>query len=508
MNPRERLLAMLIGGALAVVVLYNAVNFLFVKPLVKDRATIVALVAEEAELDGEIQSREIFANQWVTFVGQTFAFDLNRAQDRFSADLKEIAKRHGFDDAVFASTSGTFVGTGTGIRTVAQRIGVEGNFTEVIAFLREIYQTPYLCQITRLSLSPLDARRGRDLVKLELSIETPVLPQVDAKKVPEVAVAEVLPSEAASPLHPFRTHLADNEAYRTLADRNIFLPYEPPPSNVVMVDNQDWKTVVVRVAFYHRNKPTGEEVKPVASRSNLSVEGKGDIVEIEGTYADGKVFGPKRFEFGTRRDWTYQVAVHHDPPPPEVIDLALENQHSETVECDVVLTTKDGTKVSEPTMIFKPGRSDVRQYREVKSLTVTARYPSGQQTASRTFTPAAAKQTYTVPAEPEEEIADLRRPVEDPPADSAYTVTGLLTYEGINELIASAGQERKVIRAGDAGAIDGGMLLAVHPLGGIVQMPSGNYYIYPLGRNFSERFQLSAKSEVELAVAIDEWSRH
>jgi hypothetical protein len=38
-------------------------------------------------------------------------------------------------------------------------------------------------------------------------------------------------------------------------------------------------------------------------------------------------------------------------------------------------------------------------------------------------------------------------------------------------------------------------------------MPSGNYYIYPLGRRFAERVKLKAKSDEELASAIDAWSR-
>jgi len=507
MNPRERILAMVVGGALIVGALYGAVNYLFVKPLTDADARIADLAAEEAELDGEIQSRPIFARQWLDLTRRTFALDPVKTQDRFSADLKEIAKKHGFGDAVFTSTSGTSIGAGSGIRTVAQRIGVEGRFTEVIAFLRDIYRTPYLCQITKLSFSPLDAKQGKELVKLDLTIETPVLPRVDDKKVPEVAVAELLPADPESPVPPFREHLRDDEAYRVLADRNIFLPYEPPPPNVVMIENQDWKTIVLRASFFWRNKLTGEEVKTIASKSTLSVQGKGDIVEIAGTYADGVNFGPKRFDFGAKKDWAYQVVAHHPPPPPEVIDLAVENQHSGTVELDVVVTGKDNNTLTEPTMIFKPGRSDVRMYKDVKSLSVTARYPSGAPVASRTFTPAAAKQTYTIPPESQPQVAETVHPVADPPADSAYTVSGLLTYEGVHELVASAGTDRKVIHAGQVGAIDGGTLLAVHPLGGVVKMPTGNYYIYPLGKNFTERVKLSAHSDVELALAIDEWSR-
>jgi hypothetical protein len=55
--------------------------------------------------------------------------------------------------------------------------------------------------------------------------------------------------------------------------------------------------------------------------------------------------------------------------------------------------------------------------------------------------------------------------------------------------------------------VDGGDLVAVHPLGGVVKMPTGNYYIYPLGRKFTQRVKLAACSDLELPGAIDAWSR-
>ena len=101
----------------------------------------------------------------------------------------------------------------------------------------------------------------------------------------------------------------------------------------------------------------------------------------------------------------------------------------------------------------------------------------------------------------------------DPDPDAKYTVTGVLTYqdpetyEYVQEMIATNGEERKVINHKDEGAVDSGTLLAVHPLGGIVKMPSGNFYIYPLGKSFTERVLLKVRDESELATAIDEWTR-
>lgn len=507
MNPRERLLAMVIGAAVAALALYQTVKYVFVSPLAKAETELVKLAEEESELDEVIASSDDLARRWMDFVGRTFAFEPNKALDRFGVELKEIAKQHGFDGAVFSSGTGTSIGSRTGIKTVAHRIGIEGGYDKALAFLRDIYKTPYLCQITKLSLAPMESKGERDMVKLECTVEAPVLPQVDKRRIREVANAEPMSAEPGQSLPPFRGNLKPDEAYQILSERNILRPYQPPPTNVVMIDNQDWKTVAASVSFRWDRKVLTEKVETVAGKASLSVQGKGDVVEIEGRYADGVAFGPKEFDFsGAKKDWTYQVPVHHDPPPPEVIDLAVDNQHSASVQLEVVVTAKDKKTKSEPTMVFGPGRSDVREYKDVESVVVTAKYPSGATAPPQTFTPTNNKQTYNVPPEPQE-IAEGPRPVEDLPADGACTVSALLTYEGAHEMVVMSGRERHVIRAGVPEAVDGGTLLAVHPLGGIVRMPTGNYYLYPLGRRFNERVKLAAGSEIELAAAIDAWSR-
>jgi hypothetical protein len=507
MNPRERMLAIIIGAALGVVVLYNGVNYLFVQPVREADAKVAELQKEQKELDVNIAAREMLARRWLKYVGQTLAFDASDAMDRLGVDLKEIAKRHGFEGAVFQIGTGTSIGAKSGIKTVAHRIIADGSSADVISFLRDIYRTPYMCQITRMGLSPMESKAGRNMVKLELTVETPVLPQVDKKKIPEVANARTMPVAPENSLPPFREHLEGDEAYEVFNDRNIFRAYQEPPTNIVMVENQDWKDVVASITFYWDNKVSSEQVKAIPSKKNLSIEGKGDVAEVQGKYADGKEFGPKRFEFGTKKDWTYQVAVHHPAPPPDVIDLAVENQNQATIQLEIKVTGKDGKQKAEPLMVFEPGRFDVREYKDVQNIMVTARYDSGRQSTPHTFTPASGKQTYNVPPEPQAMAAAPDQTADDPPPDPAYTVTALLTYEQSQEMVATSATDRKVIRAGEVGAVDGGMLRAVHPLGGVVQMPTGNYYLYPLGRSFSQRVRLGAGNEAELGEAIDAWSR-
>jgi hypothetical protein len=489
-------------------VIYNGINYIFIKPIQKADEDIVGLTAEEKDLDGKISSREMLARRWLQYVGQTFSFDPTDAMDRLGVELKEIAIRHGFEGTVFQAGSGTSIGAKSGIKTVAHRIGVEGPYANAATFLRDIYNTPYLCQITRLSVSPMESKVGRNMVKLELNVETPVLPQIDKKKIREVANARTLPTEIDKSLPPFRSHLKGESTYQALNDRNVFRAYEPPPTNVMLIENQDWKDVVATISYYWDNKVTSEQVKLIPSKANLSIEGKGDVAEIAGKYADGQVFGPKKFEFGVKKDWTYQVSTHHPAPPPEVIDLALDNQNSATIQLEVKVNGKDGKQKIEPTMVFEPGRADVREYRDVQSIVVTGKYTSGKLAPAQTFSPSNGKLTYNVPPEPAEAVAaQPSGPVTDPAPDAACTVTALLTYETTQEMVATNGAERRVIRVGETGAVDGGTLRAVHPLGGVVLMPTGNYYIYPLGRKFTQRVKLAACSDLELPAAIDAWSR-
>lgn len=124
--------------------------------------------------------------------------------------------------------------------------------------------------------------------------------------------------------------------------------------------------------------------------------------------------------------------------------------------------------------------------------------------------PSDTKQTLTIPPEPEEPVyVDTNQPPpEDAPPDDQYKVAGLWTYRDVQEMIVVGGTGRRVITLADEGAVDGGTLRAVHPLGGVVYMPAtGNYYLYPLGKTFGKRVWLNVESEEGLADAIDAWSR-
>jgi len=512
MTRRERNLVVVFGVGAGAVVLYGALNLLFLTPYREATEMLEELRADRREMQGIIDSRELLARQWLNNAERTFSFNRPEALDRFGQQLKDLAVQHGFGSANFSISAGTKIGNKTDITTVAHRISAEGSYDQAMDFLRDVYRTPYLTQVTRLTMSPLDTKGpGRNRVKLDVTVESPLLPEVESEEIPEVQTVRTMPDDIEpAELGPARGDQVRPDAYfALLEDRNLFRAYMPPPPTMVRVDNQDWKTVMVKAKFLWDGKVVEQPVESVAGKSEKTISGKGNVLEIEAFYADGEAYGPKRMEAQGNAPWSFLVPAHHPPPSPKVVDLAVNNQSGETVDVAVELTTEDGEKVTRPTMRFPAGQHDVDRY-EVASVEVSATYASGATARSQTFRPSETKQTYVIKPEPKANEPTQAPPVvrSDPPPDASLRVSGTWTYtdrtgEFKQELMASSPQARTVISAGEEGAMDGGTLIAIHPLGGIVEMPSNNFYLYPVGKRFSERVQLDARDREELPRAID-----
>lgn len=510
MNQREKMLLAIIGSVLGVFVLYKGVDFLFVSPAKEASAKIVNLEAEQNRLEGVLRSRRALARRWVDCSQRTLARDLGAAGNVFAHDIKEIARRHGFGSGAYSSPSaGTKIGSRTNINCLSLRVVEEGKFANMLAFLSDLYRTPYLTDISRLSIAPISERgRGRDEVKFDVVIETPILPVVDAKKIPEARSATTMPAEDLARLPPAREDARFAESFPLLADRNIFRRYIPPPTNIVMVDNKDWKPVFLKLRFLWEGKPRGSEiVDSVPERSNKTFTREGDAVEISGTYADASPIGPNTLNFSPGQNQIYGIPVHSPAPPPKVVDLTVENQDKNPVEVQIAQVRKDSTSKVWPIMKIPPGASQEIDKFEAVTVQIYATYASGKKTQARTLTPTTEPQRYVVPPEP---LSPAPTVTQDPAADATLVVSGLLTYPGAQELVASgpAPNQRKVFRAGEEPKLDGGTLLAVHPHGGVVKMPTGNYYFYPLGKKFTDRVKLEAKEDSDLAQAIDACLEH
>ncbi|MCA9255705.1 MAG: hypothetical protein KDA33_08695, partial [Phycisphaerales bacterium] len=249
-----------------------------------------------------------------------------------------------------------------------------------------------------------------------------------------------------------------------------------------------------------------------------TIAGKGDLVEITGAYADGTEFIQKH-AFRDGKPWSYKVPTHTDPEPPKVINLAVDSRDKAEARFTLTITEEDGKKRTLPPMVIGPESKISLGEFEAKEIRVAAVYETGKNVNAGTFRPSTNEQVYLIPEqpkapdgnEPPETVVDA---IDDEPA-TGFTVTGMLTYRDNyenrdkQEMIVNGPDGRVIYVAGDQrNLIDGGVLISVCPLGGIVYMPnSGNYYLYPRGQGFEMRALLNAERPEQLAMAIEEWSR-
>ncbi len=514
MSPRERIMAIIVGGGLAVVALYNGANLLFIGPLNDLQTQKTNLEAKKSKLTKLTDAEKSLAKRWRDAASRTFSSEESEVVDLFGRDLKRIAERHGFATPSLKPKDGIKLSGKTGIATKAYSVSVSGDYQHVIDFLRSVYHTRYLSQVTKVGVAPLGPKSDRSHVKLDFEIETLVLPKLNQSKkkregkLKHVRNITTMPADSSDGQSGWREDLPPASAFAVLRGRNIFRMFVPAPNHMIMIDNLDRKTVGLHFKFFWEGKVKEQSDASVDGKSQKPVSGHGDAVEITGKYADGRRFGPKRIDLIKEKDAAYQVAAY-TPEEAENVILAVKNEAADDVKVSVVVTKEAGEETRLPQMIIKSGETvDIGDWKATQ-VVVSAQYVSEKHAAPATYTPKSTKQTHVVSIEPppgEQVVVEPDAP-DDPPADTTFRVTGLWTYKRVQEMIVTGGSERKVIVRGEENAVDGGTLLAVHPLGGVVKMPSGNYYIYPLGKNFGERVLLKVREESELAGAIDEWTR-
>ena len=524
MNPREKRLAIIFGIGVGCAALYYLVNAVYIAPVEAYTQQISADQKTKAELDALVDSEMPNAKTWQGFINRTFSDDDAVAFDKFSSRLKETATLYGFDSALITKISKqTAIGDKTDIKAIKYEITVKDDYKRVIELLRGLYDAPYISQVTDLTLTP-DPGAGRNVVRLDCRVATPVLPKVPPKETEyfdRFVTMEKLDGKA--PVDAWRDDVLPSSAYTVaLNNHNIFKAFEPAPRQQVIVENLDLKMVGVEVAFQWEGKETSAKQAAIQSGKQSTFFGEGDLVELKGSYADGTVFKQKH-SFASGKPWSYRVAKHSvPPPPPPAITLVVNNQDDEEARYTLTITDNENqTRVIGPIVLDAGAQSDLGAFKETKQVKIAATYASGKPVAQKVFSPRTAPQTYMIPrANDDVATPDVGGPVvvddhvNDPEGSSQHVVKALLAYDDANgeyvqEMLVEGPDGLETIKAGEWGKVDGdGVLRGVCPLGGIVQMKtSGNYYIYLRGKPFAERELLPAENDEQLASAIMEWSK-
>ncbi len=507
MTLREKQLAIGIGSLLGAWALYQGVDKLALGPIRNADTKLAALEMRRDDLRRQRDRLPRLASEWRAAAGRTYSFSDDETQNAFGEELKRLATVHRLQNARFQPRGAAKLPR-SDVRTMGFLIVAQGALTDVVGFLHDVYRLPVLTRIRKVRLSPVQPTGGSDELRIdELLVETLVLPQFEAVDAVRVALrdATTLPADPASRPPPLRHALPDDAALALFRSRNVFKAYEPPPSFAVQVVNDDRLAVAVSAVFSWKGERTEQPGQSVAGKSRAELPpGPGDTVELTARYADGKTFGPQNLAYQPGRPAVFMVPTHTPPPPPTHFAYKAHNQDSEPA--DVVMTiVRKGARKALPTMRIPSGQTVDLPELEADSMMLASTYVDGTAGPSATYEVGQqATGTYTIPARGKKPAAPA------PPvakADPDLQVSALIGYPGSEELIAfnSRTRARQVIPRG--AEVDGGMLVGVHPLGAVVRMPGDIYFLYPLGRKFTERVQLAAQSEAEIAPAILDWNR-
>lgn len=517
MTASEKRLVILFCTALGCFLGYYIVSGVFIGPAEQARKDLADYTNKRNVVQSLKQSEMNFAERWRKFASRTFSYDKNQAFDWFGESLKDTAAANGFSTPdIKKKTSTTKLGRKTGIEVISYEINVKDEYTKALKLLRAMYDADYVSLVTDVTITP-ESREGRDMVKLKFTVGTLVLPEVSSKNTKYFAGIKTMPRDPAEPLDKWRDDFPPESAFALFGARNIFREYMPPPSNSVIVDNHDLKLVGIGAKYYWDGEVQTESQIGVQPGKQETIVGKGDEVEIVGVYADGTEFR-QRHAFRDGKAWSYKVPTH-TIIEPRIINLAIDSRDADEARVTLTIVNEDGTRKTLLPMVMAPESKQSLGEFEAKEIIVAAVYDTGRDVPPKTFRPGTSEQVYLVPKKPvdppdtQPEVV-VAKPDDIEPA-TGYTVTGLLTYHDSyenrdrQEMIVNGPDGRRIFVAGKMDhQIDGGVLIAVCPLGGIVYMPeSGNYYLYPRGQGFEMRAKLNADKPEQLAMAIQEWSK-
>jgi len=511
MVSREKRLAIILGTVVGLGALYKIVDAIAISPYRQAVKDIKAATEETAKYNKVVNGRGAIIRGWESIAGRTFSYDVGEVRNQFEQELKRLAGRHNLKKATFTPRSGSSISRKPDIYTEAYVLSGEGEFNDVVAFLRDLYRSPYLCQVSTLSVAPFDPKQGRNRLKIDqMVVETPRLPKLEAvekRERDELARMGIkgnpktMVDLAEPPTEPARRLGAGDADFALLAERNIFRMYQPPPTNTVKIDNDDRLDVAVTIRSFWDGKESEQLVRRVAGKKkDETVSVTGDVFELNAIYADGTKAPGARFDSKTPGPWVMRISAH---TPAETVTVALDNQDEHPVDVGVTVMDAENKPVVKPTIrVPGKGKVDLDTY-VAKGVRVAVTYASGKAGGNQTFMPKDGKQTFVIQVEPAEPMVEVVKgpevpppPPPDPEPDPDLKVTGRWMYGEHHEMFAmnTKTNTRVIFARGDD--VDGGVLIAAHPEGGVVHMKAtGHYYLYPIGKMFTDRILLEGVTD-------------
>lgn len=306
MNPRERSLALLVGGSLLLIVLFYGwwtySGMVTAREQQRDK-----LESDLRKQKGLLRKAQADVTRLHAFQARSLPSDVESARSVYQTWLLEKAQAAGLGGQNTAATSTRPFGT-TGQLGTIFTFNAKGEATlpQIVKFLDGISRDNYLHRVTKLSLKPVPNSKQLDVI---LTIEALALTKADAEK----ALPEVPKRSLALP---------DAEAYAAvICGRNVFGPKNKAPglsssSSQTATINREFSTTLQakdpdpldKVTYKLLSDVPGAALDPQSGRLRWTP----------------KKTGRQEFEIEMRDDGlpaatakTKLTVNVQDPPPPE-----------------------------------------------------------------------------------------------------------------------------------------------------------------------------------------------
>jgi len=228
MTGREKILAGVVGGVVALAGGSTLVRLAVIEPLRSLNKSLETAAEKKANLEDFVEQHRHVAEEWEAYTARTFSENVEKVKVSFFSEVARLLELHDLTEG-HRITQGIPRRQKSGLVEVSLRVHAEGSLESVVGFVRDLRQKPYLARLSNVSLraekgSSTRTTRGRSTrsdepttLAVSMTATTLVLPKLKGTK-----------HQPPDPNQPAPTYLAYGpEAYDEIASVNFFQKYKP-----------------------------------------------------------------------------------------------------------------------------------------------------------------------------------------------------------------------------------------------------------------------------------------
>jgi hypothetical protein len=231
MNPREKRLAFILGVAAAAFIGYQMVWPAIQSSVFAVDDDIKELKDDVFDLEEDIEAVASYRDAYRDYVARTGVTEPAKVKSVLHARLTKLIEQAGLRDYSVTPKKNRELRPPKDLRLkkdikielVGFSINADGELDNIIRFLKDFYELPYIAYLTSVTIDPPTQRskeRGMTTSRLILTVDAVVPPAFD----PEVS--EVNPALLEQPARVVKHRNSD---YNYIAERRPFDEYVPPP---------------------------------------------------------------------------------------------------------------------------------------------------------------------------------------------------------------------------------------------------------------------------------------